>query len=307
MKTGKIIWGLILVFIGSALLLSNLGVIHFYWRSIWQFWPIIFVLMGVNMLFSRSNPIVGTALAITILIVAMLCISYKGAYLNKHFSLRLNDEGENPISYGSDHVFSEPYILQTDKAELNINGGAASYYLADTTNNLFDADIKQSYGNYILEKTNRNSTEILNFRMRDDSAKWDIDRTNEAKLRLNSNPVWDIHVEMGAGKTNFDLRKFKVKKLTLKGGAADFHVKLGSSQLSSTINVEAGVARVDIQVPVASACRIHLDSGLSSKKFTGFTKQEDGTYVSDHYSNQAPQKIDINLNGGLSKFEVSRY
>lgn len=82
MKTGKIIWGLILVFIGSALLLSNLGVIHFYWRSIWQFWPIIFVLMGVNMLFSRSNPIVGTALAITILIVAMLCIGYKSAYLN---------------------------------------------------------------------------------------------------------------------------------------------------------------------------------------------------------------------------------
>ena len=306
MKTGKIIWGLILVFIGSALLLSNLGVIHFYWGSIWKFWPIIFVLMGVNILFSRSNPIVGTVLAVAILIIALLCIGYQGA-VNKEFSFRLNDEGSNSISYGSDHVFSEPYVPKTDKAELNINGGAASYYLADTTNNLFDAAIKQSYGNYILEKTNRNSTEILNFRMRNDRGQWDIDRTNEAKLRLNSNPVWDIHVEVGAGKTNFDLRKFKIEKLTLKGGAAAFHVKLGSAQPSSTINVEAGVARVDIQVPVGSACRIHLDSGLSSKKFTGFTKQADGTYVSDHYSAQASQKIDINLNGGVSTFEVSRY
>lgn len=307
MKTGKIIGGLILVFIGSALLLSNLGVIHFYWGSIWQFWPIIFVLMGINMLFSRSNPIAWTVLGFAILSAVLLCIGYQGTHVNKDFSLRLNDEGGNSISYGSDNVFSEPYAPKTDKAELNINGGAASYYLADTTNNLFDADIKQSYGNYILEKTSRNSTEILNFRMRNDSGKWDIDRTNEAKLRLNSNPVWDIHMEMGAGKINFDLQKFKVGKLTLKGGAAAFHVKLGSSQPSSTINVEAGVARVDIQVPVASACRIHLDSGLSSKKFTGFIKQGDGTYVSDHYSNQAPQKIDINLNGGLSKFEVSRY
>jgi hypothetical protein len=307
MKTGKFIWGLIFVFIGSALLLSNLGLIDFYWGSLWHFWPLILILIGINVLFSRSNPVVGTVLAIVVVAIALVCIGYKSAYLSENFTFPLDDKAEKLIDEGLNDVFSEPYVANTSKAELNINGGAASYHLADTTNNLFDADIKQHYGNYILEKTNRDSTEILNFRMGNNRGKWDIDRTNEANLRLNSNPVWDINVEVGAGKTNFDLRKFKVGNLTLKGGAVAFNIKLGSAQPTSIINVEAGVASVDIQIPVLSACRIHLDSGLSSKTFTGFTKQEDGTYVSDHYSAQAPQKIDINLKGGLSKFEVSRY
>lgn len=307
MKTGKIIWGLVFVSIGSALLLSNLGIIYFHWRSIWQFWPVIFVLMGVNMLFSRSNSVVGIVLAISILISVLVCIGYKGARVNKDFSHRSNNEQENSPIDGSEDVFSEPYLSKTDKAQLNINGGAASYYLADTTNNLFDAAIEQGYGNYILEKTSRNSTEILNFRMRSDEDGWGTNHSNDVKLKLNRNPFWDIYVEVGAGKTDFDLRKFKVEKLTLKGGAASFNVKLGISQSSSSINVDAGVAKVDIQVPLTSACRIHLDNGLCSKKLIGFTKQKDGTYVSDQYSTQTPQKIDINLKGGLAKFEVSRY
>lgn len=309
MKTGKLIWGLILIFVGLILLLSNFGVIHFYWGVIWRFWPVIFVLIGINILFSQRNPLWGTILAILVTIFSLIFIAYRGTHVHKHSHHwwwgEMEDEKDSYFYPNSS--FSEPYILGTNKAELNINGGATSYRLSDTTSNLFDADIKQNYGSYTLEKMTRGSTEILRFRMRDGKVKWDIDTTNEASLRLNTRPSWTMNVEIGAGKTDFDLSKFKVEKLTLKGGVAVFHVKLGLSQPFSAIHVEAGVAKVVIQVPIASSCRIQLDSGLSSRNFEGFTKQKDGTYLSDNYAGLASHRVDIHLAGGLSTFEVSRY
>jgi hypothetical protein len=53
MKTEKIVWGFILIFTGSIFLLENFNLIEFYWSSVWRFWPVIFILIGANMLLSR--------------------------------------------------------------------------------------------------------------------------------------------------------------------------------------------------------------------------------------------------------------
>jgi hypothetical protein len=125
-------------------------------------------------------------------------------------------------------------------------------------------------------------------------------------MRLNDNPIWDIKVEMGAGEADFDLTSYKIRSLRFEGGAASFQAKLGSKESKTDVFVETGVASVEIDVPKSAGCRIVVDSGLSSKDFSGFTKQSDGTYKTDNY-NTALNKININLKGGLSSFEVRKY
>lgn len=318
MKTEKIVWGLILIFIGSVFLLDNFNVINFYWGSVWRFWPIIFILIGANMLFSRfGNKTSAPILAASITILVLIFIGYEGSrprserisFHSKHFKYDYDIKTTTRDSgWSGTSNFTEPFTTGTQRAELNIQGGATSYKLSDTTSNLFDADVKQNYGRYTLVKTIGDSVAVLNFRMRDQKRRWNIDEmdTNETRMRLNSAPVWDINVEMGAGEADFDLTSFKVRKLEFKGGAAAFEAKLGEHQLNTDVIVETGVASVEIEVPSSAGCRIVVDSGLSSKDFIGFVKQADGSYKTSNYDSAA-NKIDISLKGGLSSFEVRKY
>ncbi len=315
MKTEKIIWGLILIFTGSIFLLDNFGVINFYWGSIWRFWPVIFILIGANMLFSRfGNRTTAPILAASITIITLVFIGYQGSQPRSdrswfHFKYDRNNRNEGVDSnWSGTSSFTEPFTVGTLRAQLNIQGGATSYRLDDTTSNLFDADIDQKYGRFTLDKTTLDSVEVLNFRMRNQKKSWRMDEMNgnETRMRLNSTPVWDIKVEMGAGEAIFDLTSYKVRSLKFEGGAASFEAKLGSKELKTEVLVETGVANVEIEVPATSGCRIVVNSGLSSKDFSGFIKQADGTYETSNY-NTAINKIDISLKGGLSSFEVRKY
>lgn len=317
MKAEKVIWGLILVFIGGVFLLNNFGVIDFYWRSVWRFWPLIFIVIGANMMFSRFNNQTGTILVALVTVCALTFIGYQGSRPYNHrsswFRYEFDDDSndnhkKNKNEWSATNNFTEAFIPNTQKAELTINGGATSYELKDTTSNLFDAEADQRFGNYILEKVSRDSMEILTFKMQDGKRKLNIDAMdgNEAKIRLNTKPSWDINVKVGAGEVDFDLTPFKINNLQLQGGAASFDIKLPMPQTISNITVDTGVAEVKIQIPSAAECRIKVDSGFSSRDFDGFTKQTDGTFTTPNY-NKSAKKINISLRGGFSSFEVDRY
>ncbi|MDP3468768.1 MAG: DUF5668 domain-containing protein [Daejeonella sp.] len=310
MKTEKIVWGLILIFTGSIFLLENFDLIEFYWSSVWRFWPVIFILIGANMLLSRfGNKAAVPYMIGAITILTLGLIAYQGTrpdrgrgWLNfKHD----NDKEQN--AWGASTTFTETYD-GSKNARLNIQGGATSFRLTDTTSNLFEASLKRQFGRFTLNKTVIDSTEVLNFRMRNGKQSWNLDKmeNNRTLIQMNNTPVWDIKIEMGAGEAIFDLSDYKVKKLVFEGGAASFEAKLGSGLPLTEVAVETGVANVEIEVPDSSGCRIVVDSGLSSKDFIGFIKQSDGTYETSNYGTAA-NKINISLKGGLSSFEVKKY
>lgn len=247
--------------------------------------------------------------AITIITLAF--VGYQGTRPDRsrswlHFD-NDHDNGRQDTGWTSSNTFSEPYS-GIKRASLNIQGGATSYRLGDSTSNLFEADVKQQYGRYTLNKTTEDSVEVLNFRMRNNKQRWRLDEMegNETRIRLHRSPVWDIKIEMGAGEAIFDLTNYKVRTLRFEGGAASFEAKLGSEELITDVFVETGVASVEIEVPSESGCRIEVESGLSSKDFIGFIKQADGTYETSNYATAA-NKINISLKGGLSSFEVKKY
>lgn len=311
MRTEKIVWGLILIFVGTIFLLDNMNVIDFYWRSVWRFWPVIFILIGANMLLSRmSDSKLATILIALITILSLGFIGFQGTKEPHHkrwLSFDHDDREDRNLSSSDTSTFTAPYE-GASKARLIIQGGATSYRLSDTTASLFDAEVKRRFGKYILNKSTDDSVEVINFRMRDNKRSWRLEELegNETRLKMNKNPEWDIKVEMGAGEAIFDLREYKVSTLKFEGGAASFETKIGSKLPLTNVSVETGVANVEIEIPETSACRIVVDSGLSSKDFIGFVKQADGTYKTPNY-NTAENKIHINLKGGLSSFEVRKY
>jgi hypothetical protein len=67
-----IAWPVILIALGVLFLLNNLALLSIsFWRTLWRFWPIILVLIGIELLFGRSHPWIGTAIAVCVVAAAV--------------------------------------------------------------------------------------------------------------------------------------------------------------------------------------------------------------------------------------------
>ena len=335
MRNDKLIPGMILVMIGAIFLLNNFGYINFHWSNVFHLWPIFLVIGGVNLVFANNRSAWATILKVAVVVAGFALLIF-GNFGNRygrwwwpHYSYHRSDDNNDDMDNSDDDdddsdssdsgkivkiegnsTFNEPYNATARVARLNISGGGAAYNLHDTTNQLFTAKTTEFFGKYEYTHHQEDSVYVMDFNMKDNKHghfNWDRgDKSNVADLRLNLNPEWEISVETGASKIDFDLSKYKLRSLELKGGAASFSVRVGQPLASTNINVSTGVSEVTIEVPQNAACRIETDSGLSSNSFEGFAKKDDGHYETPNFDS-AKNKMYIHMSGGLADFKVRKY
>jgi len=336
MRNDRLVPGAILVCIGAIFLLNNFGYIDFHWMNILHLWPIFLIMGGVNLVFAGNRTAWATILKLGVVILGFGLLIFghfeRYSFWPGRYNFHYNDDSNNDSSNNDDDdddsdstgvghgvvkvqgssVFNKDYTADAKLARLNISGGGTTYTLNDTTNQLFKAETKEFYGSkYEFTSSKDDSMYVVNLHLRNDKG-WHIDsdedkdKANRADIKLNPNPVWEINVETGATKLNFDLSKFKIKNLTLKGGAASFDVKLGNPLATTNVEVSTGVSEVSISVPKGAACSIRTNSGLSSNNFDGFDKKDDNRYETAGFD-AAKNKIYIHMTGGVSDFKVNRY
>ncbi len=312
MNREKVIWGIALFCVGLILLLSNLDLLDFHWRSVFRMWPLIIIIVGVNLLFSKSK--VGKTVSVLITVLCLGWLVYVGANPAQsekwQFSNRGKDWGgasESGNRRVTKNYLSHEFLATTEKANLEIRGGAVEYKIekADPAQ-LFWSEIESVVGAHELNVNQTDSSARLLFTMKEQTRKsdWNFrNEKNEAIIRLHPAPVWNLQLNMGAGTAEFDLRSYKVAKLDMNCGAASIEVKLGEPVGHSEVTVESGAASVDIEIPANVPCKIYVKSALSGKTFKGFQKQADGSYTTPGYAEQS-ERYTIHLRGGVSSFSV---
>lgn len=317
MRLDKVMWGIVLLFVGGVLLLENFQVIDFYWRNVWRFWPIFLIIAGVNILFNKNKSQLGSVISIVILAFTLCLLFFKGQespdgkrLFNTGIGGRGNnsDADSNSNSDKLEHLhFAEPFVDVADmRTVLNISGGGTSFSLNESADSLITADVKKRGGIFTVKNVNSDGLRTIDFKMKGNS-NWSVSEGgNEVDLRLNKQPKWEVNVNLGAGSIDFDLSDYKISDFNFDGGAAALSVKFGALLPLTNVNVKTGIADVKIKVPKTAGCKIRAKTGLSSKEFNDFKKMSDGTFESANYES-AVNKIIINLDGGLSNFEVSRY
>jgi len=324
MKLDRLIWGILLLFIGGVLLLENFDVITFYWRNVWHFWPVFLIIAGLNILFNKNNTQTGSIISIGVLVITLSFLFVKGQQkpergswwghkLKDDVDINIdddNDDSNDEDTAGNRLNFSEVFNAADTikKTVLNISGGGISFNLDGETSELINADVKKKRrSNFSLVKQLTDSAVVLNFKMEGKTNKWNFgDGGNDVDFKLNKAPKWDINMKLGAGEADFDFTDYKVRSFRFDGGAASLDIKVGDLLPITDVVVKSGVADVKIKIPTNSGCRIKTKTGLSAKDFSGFEKLSDGVYETANYKSST-KKIFINLDGGLSNFEVSRY
>jgi hypothetical protein len=304
-KSSVFFWGVLFISIGLLVLLYNLNVVSDNFEFILDWWPVILIIWGINLL-KIPQMAKNILSALSAVIIALIIFSlYFNCMGNCCFDSDDNCSASNHYNNNTNKVFIER-DSSISETTLNINCGAYHLNISDTTSKLAEADIA---GNDDEVKLQRDSDNVINLDFKSNMKHIfkSHNHHRNAKISLNSDIVWNINLDMGASSVNCDLERYKTKNITINGGASDIKLKLGRNMIdSSLITLSVGASSIHIQIPNEVGCRINSSTGLSNNDFQGFSKSDDGDYYSQNYSS-ASKKIFIDISGGVSNFKVKRY
>ncbi len=299
MKTGRVFWGVFFVAVGFLFLLGERFELDLDVSVIWHLWPVVLILIGLKYLF--KNPAVKVAIAvITALLVALFIYSV--------FSFNwIMGHGDDESYVGQGQDLSQPYDSTMKKVSFRVDLGAGTFLLDGTSDDLITASTNTTFGKYSLMSESSGDATTLSLNFEGKSRRLNLRKMkNRAEVRLNPNPVWDVDVDAGAAKVDFDMSPYKVENFTLDAGAATVKLKFGGLVPELHGRIQIGASSLRIEIPDSVGCEITLDTGLSSKRFSDFEKVDDDTYQTPDFE-KAASKIYLSIEAGVSSIRVVRY
>jgi len=227
------IWGIFLLFLGIVFLLQTLDVLPWgLWGTLWRFWPVLIIVVGLGILLRRYN-----AWLISLLIAVILggCLgiaiwqhgpSLPGGIATESYSAPLDDMEraviEIDFSAGSITIGSlppgSPNFVEADYAVRN-------------RRETMDLDFQQwgGEGRLSLSTTNQQFWD-------DGGIRWEINFTRDIPLAIN--------IKSAVSNMELDLSRLQVTELRLDVDAGNCKVTMPSSAGTSNIEIDSDAANV---------------------------------------------------------------
>lgn len=203
--------------------------------------------------------------------------------------------------------FYEPFDEEIQFADLYLTAGIGICEITSSTRDLIRGIARGTHTDYYFDTEQaENKAKVILDMNKEDFRISGGEIESKLDIQLNEEPVWDLDLEIGAAKANFDLSDYKVRKINLKTGATETKIKIGDLYDETYIDVDMGAASLEIKIPREFGCKIDGGMALIKKDFEDFIEKEDDSYVTENYNN-ANNKIMINVEGAVASLRVIRY
>lgn len=253
-------WPILLIGIGVLWLLSNLGIISgVSFGSIFRFWPLVLIVIGLDLIVGRFSGILSAAIAIfTVLILAALLV----AAPNLGLTSSTNANFETFSAEVADAEFAE--------VTLDLSSYAAAINSVQNSGNLFTAEVGY-YGEMRFTDSGTTNRRIrlehysspdtwFNINFDQIALRWDIG--------LNPDVPTDLFVDGGSGSINMDLSKMSLTALTYDGGSGSMDMSLPTSADGYTASLDTGSGSVRVRIAGSQNMTLELDGGSGSTSIT---------------------------------------
>lgn len=323
---------IVLISIGVLFLLNNLGFLPnltFNWMAALQLWPLLLILIGLNIVVRQAPRPLGGLLSAIIGLIAVgifgyvLLFSPGGVPFAGTFSTADSDDVQTTeISFPADDV-------QSAQVELDFGAAGATLSALEDSPNLIEGQITH-VGDITFDASTSGSQADV-FLREDNSGFWWFNPLNWAQndlkrwqIGLSPRVPMDLRLDVGAGSVDLDLSALSLQELNLDGGAGSMQVSLpegdydtvvdvgaGSADMTvaangrQQIDVDGGAGSLAIAIPENRETRITVDDGLGSfnvdgRRFTHVSGDGDeGVWETAGYKNTAdPLDLIINVGAG---------
>jgi hypothetical protein len=288
------IWGIFLLFLGVVLLLQTFGVLPWnLWGTLWRFWPALIIIIGLNIVFRRTNP----------LLVSLLVVFLLGACPG--LAIPQHDSGasiETTDTIG--------YIQPVDgirEAEIDIDFSAGSLNLAGLAGNspnLVEADAETRNDTSSLGTDFYQSGDTAYFTFSainqqywpGDGIDWEMDFSPEVPLTFN--------IKAAAGSLSLDFSELELSELNLDLNAGRCNIELPSPDGTLPVTIKANVTSVDITIPDGAAARIQLSTNIGTTDISDRFIETGNDYFTPDYGDAA-HRIDLVIESNVGRVAIN--
>jgi hypothetical protein len=126
---------------------------------------------------------------------------------------------------------------------------------------------------------------------------------NRWNLVLGMAVPLDLDIDLGAGRSDIDLRGLKLERVEIDMGVGEMNLDLrGPHATGLAVKIDGGVGSGKIALPSEVGVRVKVDGGLGSIDVHGMTKQA-GAYVNEAYG-KSPVTIEVDIDAGIGSLDL---
>ena len=303
---------LVLVSVGLLLLLNNLDVAPWsIWATLWPFWPLLLVLLGLEALTTGRLSWGWLVLTLVLVGIGGVMINALGAFGGRagperpvgpprsQFRQELGGaaRGVVRVEYGGGNVNIGPLDDVPDRASPAAGVLAEGRAYGDAAAGLETRyRVRDGIGDLQVESSDGDGFPRA-------WAAWDRSEPRGLDLRLSRSVPLELRLEAGAAEVSLDLRDLQVADLRVETGASRGSIVLPATGRTRA-RIEGGATALTIVVPEGVAARITVDSGLSDVRVDEARFPRQGRdYRSPDYDT-AERRVDLAISVGAARIDV---
>lgn len=274
-RGGSLVIPIILIALGVLLLLDSLNIIPgIDWMTLFKFWPVILIAIGVEIILGRRVSCAGIFLLIIVIILGAALTWWS-----------LVDDG---------NLTTELVILPlsgVERAALELDTGFGKLGVAgagDMSQLLVgELDVPEE-GGVDSGVTTQGDVARAWLRTKSDFRRWPQVLTSQGghwDVRLNDRVGWDMNVHTGIGDTRLDLSDLRVDELVLDWGIGSVEVVL-PEQGATEVRIDGGMGDLTVEIARGMPARFKVDRGISDLTVGDRFQRHGDYYETDDFSRQ---------------------
>ena len=286
-------------------LLQNTGYLPpNFWLNLWRLWPVILVLVGIELLFANRMPWILLAGVVAAVLVIGVVVT--------------NNNVTTPISPQS----PPPYSASTElggatQAAVTVRFGAGQLNVSAIDQPIADQLATMSYqgppplaptprytvsggvGQLDYQSSGHGGSNFPWFDGRGDSARCDM-------ALSPSVPITSFTVQSGAADAHVDMTRLHISNIDLSIGAANAWVRFPEAGGRTTAHIGGGASNISLEIPEGVAAQIQYRGGLSTVSVdqNRFPLISDNVYRSSDWDTAA-NKLDLSIDTGITSIQVN--
>ncbi len=288
------VWGVLVLFAGVLLLLQTLNILPWgLWRDIWRFWPVVIIVLGLNILLGRHS-----SWAVGVVVFILLGVLLGWAVWR--YSI------PTPVALTTE-AYSEP-LAGIESAQVNLVFAAGHVpvgQLHSSSSNLVQVTQERNSVTHRVSSdfSKQGSAGKLYLRIEPDAGRFWTNSSSRCGALFTPQIPLSLSARAAASSFDIDLSALKVTEFRLDADASSGRLKVPASGINQGY-LRINAANIEISIPKDVSVKVKPKTSLSAFSVNEDRFPRNGDYYVSPDFDSAKNQLELEIDCNVSRVRI---